>query len=488
MLRDDQVTSIDELNLDIYSRWIPDDILTFTPWVRHDQLNASETNESLKAWTKQAQANFVQSLGACLRQQEDAQVVLSIRRNVLSKFLSVSSKMHNDDFTQSIKDLQSVFLVHLEELAAKSADLSSFALKSLKDSSVSASSPQSSPWALATQSLNLNAGALSFRAAILDHRHGRDAAVKLEHDALDRWTARLNSHWEFVTSMRTTKWDDDLDFDIDDLEYEGEGTLQGALSRSDAAKFEQKLRESSTQAFNKAYENIEQASSTQSEQAAFFIRILRELDLRRSALSDRLAATEKSNAFDHTALVSTLHANLAEKASYVALNDFSEALNKQIAVATSLWDGTPALPTQPSPATFRFLTALQTRMAEMGEDLWSGRAVETVRKHVGTSLADVFDNFPPEQEPISTEGEETSEAAESAEEGSNHKKELRVQRLFDALYLSSALGSALQDFSKSLFSTLREAAEIDASAEQRMAKSATEYWKRTSLLFGLLAI
>lgn len=270
LLQDNQVTSIEELSLDIYSRWIPDDIRTFTPWVRHDQLTASESNEGLKAWARQAQASFVQALGGCLQKQEDAQVVLSVRRNVLSKFLSVSSKLRNDDFTQSIKDLQNTFLVRLEELAAKSADLSSFALKSLDNSSIPSRNLQSSPWALATQSINLNAGALAFRAAILDHRHGRDSAVKVEHDALDRWTAQLNSHWEFVTSMRTAKWDDDLDFDIDDLDYEGEETLQEALSRNDAANFEQKLRESTTEAFKKAYESIEKASSTQSEQAAFF--------------------------------------------------------------------------------------------------------------------------------------------------------------------------------------------------------------------------
>jgi hypothetical protein len=485
LLRDTQVTSIEELNLDIYSRWIPDDIRTFTPWVRHDQLTASETNEGLKAWAKQAQSSFVQALGACLQKQEDAQVVLSIRRNVLSRFLSVSSKVRNDDFTQSIKDLQSVFLVRLQELAAKSADLSSFALKSLDKSSVPSRSLESSPWALATQSINLNAGALAFRAAILDHRHGRDSAVKLEHDALDRWTAQLNSHWEFVTSMRTAKWDDDLDFDIDDLDYDGEETLQEALSRKDAAKFEQKLRESTTEAFKKAYENIEQASGTQSEQAAFFIRIMRELDLRRNALSDRLSATKDANVFNHTALISTLHATLSEQASYVALNDFSEALTKQSTVATSLWDGTPALPTQPSPATYRFLTALQTRMAEMGEDLWSPCAVEAIRKYVGTSLADVLDKFTPGQETASAEGEEASEPVQKT---TSHDKELRVQRLFDALYLSSALDSKSRDALKDVLSTLQQAAEIDAAAEQRMEKSATEYWKRTNLLFGLLAI
>lgn len=488
LLRDNQVTSTEELNLDIYRRWIPDDIRTFTPWVRHDQLTASESNEGLKAWARQAQASFVQALGACLQKQEDAQVVLSMRRNVLSKFLSVSSKLRNDDFTQSIKDLQNTFLARLEELAAKSADLSSFALKSLDNSSVPSRSLQNSPWALATQSINLNAGALAFRAAILDHRHGRDSAVKSEHDALDRWTAQLNSHWEFVTSMRTAKWDDDLDFDIDDLDYEGEDTLREALSRNDAAKFEQKLRESTTEAFEKAYESIEKASSTQSEQAAFFIRILRELDLRRSTLSDRLSATKDANVFNHTALALNLHTTLSEQASYVALNDFSEALSKQSTVATSLWDGTPALPTQPSPATFRFLTALQTRMAEMGEDMWSVRAVEAVKNHIGRSLADVLNMFPPEQEAVSTKSDEASDAVEPAEKTVNHVKELRVQRFFDALYLLSALDSKPRDVLKGTLSTLQKTAEIDAAAEQRMEKSAAEYWKRTNLLFGLLAI
>lgn len=487
LLRDDQVISIEELNLDIYSRWIPDDIRTFTPWVRNDQLTASETNEGLKAWAKQAQASFVQALRECLQKQQNAQAVLLIRRNVLSKFLSVSSKLRNDDFTQSIKDLQSVFLVRLEELAAESADLSGFALKSLDNVSPPSRDIQSSPWALATQSLNLNAGALAFRAAILDNRHGRDTAVKLEHDALDRWTAQLNSHWDFVTSMRTAKWDDDLDFDLEDLEYEGDESLQDALSRNDAAKFEQKLRESTTEAFKQAYNNVEKASSTQNEQAAFFIRILRELDMRRGALSDRLSVSKDSKPFDHTTLISALHSTLAEQANYVALNDFSESLRKPHIVAVSLWDGTPALPTQPSPTAYRYLTALQTRMAEMGEDVWSARAVEAVKKHACEGLVKVLDTYPPEEESKLAEGGETGEADFDAEKVAEHSKNVRVQRLFDALYLSSAFDSTSRDALGDALSALQEAAGVDKAAEQRMTKSANEYWKRTSMLFGLLA-
>jgi hypothetical protein len=490
LLRDDQVTSIEELNLDIYSRWIPDDIRTFTPWIRNDQLTASETSEGLKAWAKQAQASFVQALGECLQDQQDAQVVLLIRRNVLSRFLSVSSKLRSDNFTQSIRDLQSVFLVRLEELAVKSADLSSFALGALNNTSAPSRSTQSSPWTLAIQSLNLDAGALSFRAAILDHRHGRDAAVKLEHDALDKWIAQLNSHWDFVTSMRTAKWDDDLDFDLEDLDYEGDESLQDALSRNDASKLEQKLRESTTQAFKQAYNNVEQASSTQTEQAAFFIRILRELDMRRSALKDKLSVSQDSQTFDRMALISALHAILAEQASYIALNDFSEALRKPHSVAVSLWDGTPALPTQPSPAAFRYLTALQTRMAEMGEDVWSIRAVDAVKKHACEGLVEALNSFPPEQDSIATDSTETDESEAGAETGkvAEHNKHLRIQRSFDALYLSSAFCSTSPDDLADVLCTLKEAAGVDAAAEQRMRKSANEYWKRTSLLFGLLAV
>jgi hypothetical protein len=65
---------------------------------------------------------------------------------------------------------------------------------------------------------------------------------------------------------------------------------------------------------------------------------------------------------------------------------------------------------------------------------------------------------------------------------------LRIQRLFDSLYLSLAFCSTSRDDLADVLSMLKEAAEVDAAAEQRITKSAHEYWKRTSLLFGLLAI
>jgi len=516
LLQDDQLTSIQELNLDIYRYWIPEDIRTFTPWVRNDQLTSSESNEGLMAWAKQAQAGFVQALEEGLKPQKDASVVLSIRRRVLSKFLFVSSKIRNDNFTLSIKELQGVFMKHLEKLAAQSADLQAFALKSLDDSDpLQASTVRTSPWALASRSLDLSSGASSFRAAILDHRHGRNEPVKLEHNALDLWTAQLNSHWEFVTSMRAAKWDDDLDFDLEDLDYEGDESIQDALSRNDAAKFELKLRESTTEAFKKAYDKIDQASATRKDEAAFFIRILRELDLRRCGLGDRLAASTNNKSFDQTIMISNLHTALAEQASQQPLEEFTNTLsNKQSTTpAIGLWEGSPALPTQLSPAAFRFLTALQTRMAETGDDVWSTSAVQVLHRQVCRVLSEALSSLPepvtPTAEPSTEDADvvtdvegsgeaetETETNASTSDEADRKSKNLCLQRLFDALYFSSAFCSvttttATKQANPSLkepIAKLREAAGIDSQADQRIAKSASDAWKRTGLLFGLMLV
>lgn len=507
LLQDEQVTSNEDLNLDVYSQWIPADIRSFTPWVRNDQLTSSDANDGLKAWAKQAQAAFVQALSECLQSQQDAQVVLSTRRSVLSKFLSVSSKLRNHDFTHSIDDLRNVFLHRLEELAEYSSELSNFALQSLDDpSGLSDTSTQTSPWSLATQPLDTKAGALSFRSAILSHRHGRNPPVKREHESLDRWTAQLNSHWAFVADMRATKWDDDLDFDFEDLDYEGDSSLQEALNRTDALQLETKLRHATTQAFTRAYAKLDSvASSIPPQHAAFLIRLLRDLDHRRRSLADRVSAPNTENPFNHTALTTTLHAALASQASAQPTADFLAALQRRSFLPVTLWEGEPALPVQTSTAAFRFFTALQASMAGVGEDVWSPGAVRAVHERVSEGVVEGLRRTCPGEE-VRVGGEKLAEEEGEKEDGSDadaEKKEgegssgkdknQRIQRAFDAMYFSSVFSAATPGESadasssmKDVATALCETAGLDEAARSRLEKSAGEYWKRTGLLFGLL--
>ena len=69
-------------------------------------------------------------------------------------------------------------------------------------------------------------------------------------------------------------------------------------------------------------------------------------------------------------------------------------------------------------------------------------------------------------------------------------RERRIQNAFEVLYLSRVLGGKdgeVDNQLSELLAGLRKTADLDDADMERMKKSANEYWKRTYLLFGLLA-
>ena len=187
----------------------------------------------------------------------------------------------------------------------------------------------------------------------------------------------------------------------------------------------------------------------------------------------------QSTSFDNTALVSRLHLAIAEQTAHSPIETFIAALRKAKRVPTMLWDGSPPLPVQPSVSTYRFLTVLQRRMAAMGEDLWSPAAVTALKTHIyeHEGLLEALSESPSK---LADQANDTAEASDAQTSQGSPNKDLHIQRAFDALYLARAL-SAPED------SKLVATADLDEAARQRLAKSANEYWKRTYLLFGLLA-
>lgn len=489
LLHDAQITSVVELNLDIYERWIPDDIRTFTPYVRHDQLAASEASDGLKSWAKQAQTILLQAVEECLQSLGDIQSVLSARHGILSRYLAVSSQLRSDNLTQPINDLRQLFSKRLEDLVAESAEMPREALGFT--STAQNHDDTGAIWSLPESATNTSNGARALRVAVISKRHGRDANIQAEHYALNQWVSKLDSHWDFIAEMRATKWDDDLEFDLDDLDYEGDESLAEVLSKKDPAQVEAKLRTATAKALQDAYSKVDESSSTK-ENAAALVRTLREIDSRRHVLGDRVQGI----AFDKSALVPRLHAAIAEQASQAPVETFMAALTRTTAVPTTLWDGSPPLPVQPSTSTFKFLTTLQRSMAAVGEDIWSAAAVGVLKAHVCSHLS-AIDEPPMSQatansqtginsdSPEATEDDKLGEKANS--DSSSPDRNALIQRTFDAHYLARALSAAKDSKLRESVAKLSKDAEIDEAARQRLAKSANEYWKRTYLLFGLLA-
>ena len=88
-----------------------------------------------------------------------------------------------------------------------------------------------------------------------------------------------------------------------------------------------------------------------------------------------------------------------------------------------------------------------------------------------------------------------ADAKENRSDGENATVDTRrdrlVQCMFDFLYLQCVFatgGGGKAGKLDRLTEAMKERAELDATAQERLRKSANDYWKRTYLLFGLLAV
>lgn len=495
LLQDKQVVSLYELNLDIYGTWIAEDVRAFTPWVRHEQLVTSEVTNGLASWAKQAQVAVLAAAKDCVYLTNDAHAVLDLRKKVMSQYLGLSSSVRDGNHLEAIGDLRNMFMSRLEELAADCAHSGKNSL-----SIVDGSSQQPTDlWSLAVSDIDMQGGAARFRQDVVDGRRGRNAQVQASVKKLDEWTSRLNSFWDLTLLMRSMKWVDELDLDFDDV---SDGApVQEDLSKVDPQRLQDKFRAITSQALQEMYDWVQQQAASEL-QAALLIRLLREIDQRHLAIADRFGISASEISSSET--VAILHRRIAETTSQAAVQRYISSLQKRLPAAVALWDGSPPLPVQPSVTTFKLLTSLHQAMSDAGNDLWTPGAVNTLKSLLGEKLANVLGSSLPanvvEGAPL-TNGHATSEdeapngvdkAATQERSNDDLQRQKLLQLTFDALYLrcimSSRRGSTQDPAGLQTFvSSTKGRLALDDAASARLKKSATEYWKRTYLLFGLLA-
>ena len=495
LLRDQQVQAVHELNLDIYGQWIAEDVRAFTPWVRHDQLASSEVGDALTSWTKQAHECLSGGLVEYLEQQDDISAVVQSRGNVVSRFMALSSKLRSQTHVKAIDGVREAFLERMTALAGTAATLPDLELGDKGASTGSRPSERKdSLWDLAEEDMDLGNGAQLLRKAVLHRRHGRDDRLVAGMRKLDTWVKRIDALLDEIDHMRASQWDDDLDFDLDDFDDGDE--LHDNLSKKDPEYVLQSLRKAAEASISSTVDTIVNAGGF-SNDPAYLLRLWRELNTRVQSLRGRITLPPTTISLRDT------HRNLALSICNQAADDYIRTASATSHVATTLWDGTPPLPVQLSPVTFKFLSTLHRAMSEAGDDLWSvecvGELQELVRERLGESLFDsAFDEHAARQP---TNGhDQTVEDGEGSDTAADQKmvssplqdtnKDRLLQNLFDVLYLrhvfpsdaganASGLGKVIEETSKR--------AELDAVARQRLERSAKEYWKRTYLLFGLLA-
>lgn len=485
LLRDHQVHSSHELSLDIYGQWISADVRAFTPWVRHDQVTSGEAGDALASWTKQAHQCLLTGLEEHLEQQTDLSLLVDSRHAVLLQFMAVSSRLRSENHASAIDNIRTAFLRRMQSLITTSAQLPDIKCERAESAALPISR-HDSLWDLAREDIDLSAGADAFRHAVIRRHNGRDAPIDAEIGKLDAWVKSIEQTLDSIDRTRSRKWDDDLDFDIEDLD-EGDALLE-SLSKRDPEDSTKSLRDSVETTLKDISTQVEALSATTAS-PAYLLRLWREVHMRVIGLQGRLAFTP--------ALVSlqALHRNLAVSVSEQPIENYVGASKSVSHVATSLWDGTPALPVQPTPAAFKLLTSLHRAMSEAGDDLWSSACALELRKVVGEKLAQGLSTVTSSQSDAAlTNGHADSDeddASTGREAAKSTKHRLSLQALFDQLFLQQVFAvNADTGDTSSIAATIDELikqTEIDAIAQQRMRKAANDYWKRTYLLFGLLA-
>ncbi|KAI7579600.1 hypothetical protein KC343_g20879, partial [Hortaea werneckii] len=430
----DSLTSCGELSLDVYAVWIPENVRTFTPWVRHDQLLSSDVGDALGSWTDQAQTVIHRAVETCLSKETDAQSLLHIRKKVLLQYLSLSANLRDGSHAESINDLRGAFVKRLQDVARSSVE--SIALFEDLDATPQLPASNASPdlWQLSSKDLDLSHGAQFFRKSILDRRHGRDEGLQACVRKLNKWTNEMDTFWKLLQQMRSTRWQDELDVDFDDLENGDE--IRQALTKTDAEQTQSAFQNAVSEVLKHQYELIKERTSS-SMPPQTLLRLLREIDSRRAIVEHSYGAKVEIDFYHST--IRSLHQALVEQVVESPLKQLRISTKKQAKAAVSLWDGSPPLPVQPSPSIFRFMTLLEEAMSGAGSDLWSSGAVN-VLKGVLTERLGTVSGDPPGKDAIASKPEvngHTEDASESVNQGTEDTKsrKLLLQSLFNVLYL-----------------------------------------------------
>ena len=555
LFKSQDVYSLIELNLDVHERWIGDDIRTFTPYIRHDDLTKAEAERSLKQWAKSAFGSFLAGLRNRIQDVEDPGRLIDLRRQVFELWLSNHQHSKGVDSAETLDGLRDVFNLHstrvIQSRASKLDRVGLIVKDVLQTWQPGVSDLTPSLWDTSMTSMEFENGGKPFRERLATRLTSKNEPlnrVSLEYGYFLESIANLE---EMIKKLQSFRWADD----VDDVDNEDEllDNKQVLLSEDDPRLLQEELNSALHEAYTelqvmlyRLHDKFEKTESGQ--QAAYLIRVWREL--RQHLPNSYQNAKLGSNS------IPKLQHTIADEALRMPLERCSKRIAKlsqaKLLQARPLWEGDPELPVLPSAWTYRFLLDLTISMIACGSDVWSPQAVDALKKELILSMApmlegrqavqvnghrdsDLLDGEDKEVEELEEEvkkdeeemeervreenGEIDGEEAGVDEENQDNREKAekpaekplngtminghvepepegepedgKIQRFFDIAYLANA--SAIREIKAEdnqlvrLQSSLVQDLALEPKPIERMKKDAAEYWKRTSLLFALLA-
>jgi hypothetical protein len=524
VIQDQDIRALYELNLDVHDRWIGDEARNYTPWPRHDELSRPDAEKILHRWSKDAIAAFLKGIKKALEGEDRLREVANLRQELIETWIMSGSRMAGVKSTNVLDDLRDTMNEKLESIVRDRTQGLQDVMSQLTtqlDNFASTDAAKLSLWSTIANSSDLSNGAQNFKSTILHTYQGRDQHVNGLTSTFDNWMNSVLEVKGIVKGMKEARWDDtfadDVDDDSDDDLGDSKQTLlsdddprlleevtQGALSEA--------LRDLGTGFAKTVDSTVRDSDGSSIQRAVFVLRVVREIGDRipRLKLQDR--STAIASPFTPGTL-QTLYLVLAANVTSSTIQGYSASLSaawKNISSNHILWEGNPPLPGQPSPSAFRFLRELNNSMTALGSDLWAPTCVAVLKKKVAKETRDIIEEHVGMNEANITTEDKTPEKKESERDDADavtngdsdaaqvpqtpsSTRELQERRLkqlvFDALYIQRFV--ATSDDGKDELVEWMQKAEVsdllDGAAMTRLKKNASDYAKKTYLLFALLA-
>lgn len=510
LIDDTELRELVELNLDIHKPWLPEEIQNFTPWLRHDVLQRSQTESMLQTWALTAFATFLEGLRRRVGSLGQFQSLVWLRKEILDQWFHNQATAAGYKSSNHLEDIRSVVNDRMRQLiwlrAHELHHVGDCYLKTVQNWVDPKSETGEGLWTLSTSLVDIDDWATGFTASFLNRLNRRDGTLLRVNKEYQTWLANVNEVSIVVDQLKEQKWGDELDEEDEEDEFESQ---KAQLSEDDPAIMEEQLALAITSAFQDLEKSVQAAlgqfsAEHERQQTTFTLRLVRDIRY-------NLPRQGNTASFSLT-VTTTLQEILAKRVSDDPLQSLRSQLGKRKdEVVFDLWEGSPPLPIQPSPTIFQFLYELVSSMARVGNDIWTQAATKRLKTYVemqvSTALRDsdpvFFEQSDGSISGITAPGEEPlvgSDDSKSAARGSGDattaqdksiETRFHIQLLFDLTLLQRLFSGLAEDESVggivALEHTLSHKVGLPNASKEKLQRNVQDFWKRTALLFSLVA-
>lgn len=422
LLQDPAIPEQEDLSLDIYLAWMSSDVKNFTPYPRYTDLQQPGSATILDTWTEDAMKALLDSMGADVREIEDFDELIQVRKDVIQAWLSSRRYKSNTGPRQILDQLRSLFTDRLESLGQKAFSelLTSVAdkVEATLEGWDSNTAGAKELWSLATPIMDFSNAALSLRESIKSRKHGELTDLSEVMKSYEIGWKQVSAFQDVVKRTRETRWDDD---DFDDDDSDDDTRISHLLSKQDPSELQQALARSASNFVDSLEHRLSPAKeqnqvdcSSPIAPGLYLLRVIRELRQRLPS-SMRDISSEASQRLICQDTARRLHGSLTETVTATVGNDLAQPYLRSVHKFRRLkpiWDGTPPLPLQLSPAAFSFLRSLVKHTESFGADVWAPDAIRQLHQSLAGLLVRLIETHmqkekkqaDKEQEPPQTNG------------------------------------------------------------------------------------